>query len=262
MPSFTPSDHPSKSSRPLCQTLRLAGPGLVAVAGSGGKTVLVEALCRELAGGGERVVLSTTTHVYPPPARLCGPAWLWGEAAPPLAEIQKRLEVGRVLAVARGMNPQGKLQGLSREQMAVLASSGAWLVVEADGAARKPLKAWASHEPAWPGGEIARVVLVGASALGRPFSSELVHRHNLFGQAAGMVPGDRISPAALARVLLGPSGPFQGIQPGVVQVLVINQIDAAPPAVVEALVQELQARAGGWLRVLKGRLRWGDLQPC
>lgn len=232
------------------------------MAGSGGKTALVAALCRELAADGQPVALSTTTHIYPPSARLCGPAWLWGEALPEKAEIKKRLKQGKVLAVARGMNPQGKLEGLSQEQMAVLATSGAWVVVEADGAARKPLKAWAPHEPAWAGGEDSRVVLVGASGLGRPLSPDLVHRHQLFRQAADLELGQNITPAALARVLLGPGGPFRERPAGMAFSLVINQIDAARPALVDSLARELKSRAGGWLGVLKGKLRQGRLEPC
>lgn len=255
------SETPAEKTRPLCQALGLRKPGLVAVAGSGGKTALVEALCAELAADGQSVALSTTTHIYPPPARLCDAPWFWGKAVPEATQISEKLAPGRVVAVARGMNAQGKLQGLSMEQIAALARGNAWVVAEADGAARKPLKAWAPHEPAWPGGEALRVVLVGASALGCSFKPELVHRHELFTQEAGITLGDEITPQALARVLLSPKGPFRERPAGVEWRLVINQVDAAPPALVEALAGEIRARAGDWLVLLKGKLRWGGLEP-
>lgn len=252
---------PSKTKRPLCQALGLQSPGLVAVAGSGGKTALVEALCRELAADGKAVALSTTTHIYPPSARLCDAPWLWGEAIPDTAQIKARLKPGQVVAVARGMSAQGKLQGLTAPQMAALAASKAWVMVEADGAARKPLKAWAPHEPAWPGGESLRVVLLGASALGRALTPELVHRHELFALEAGIKLGEEITPRALTQALLSPLGPFRDRPPGVALRLVINQTDAASPQLVDALAGEIKAQAGGWLRVLKGKLRWGGLEP-
>jgi probable selenium-dependent hydroxylase accessory protein YqeC len=260
MPRFLPESS-SKTEMPLCQDLGMSGPGLVAVAGSGGKTTLVEALCGELAAAGQTVALSTTTNIYPPPAHLCDTPWFWGRDNPGAVEINKRLQPGRVVAVARGMSAQGKLQGLDAAQVAALAESIAWVVVEADGAARKPLKAWASHEPAWPGGETLRVVLVGASALGHTFTPELVHRHELFAREAGIKLGDEITPSALARVLMGAKGPFRDRSPGIEWRVVINQVDAASPSLVESLAREIRSRADDWLILLKGKLRWGGLEP-
>lgn len=245
---------------PLGAALRLESPGVIAVAGSGGKTTLLQALAAELAASGQMAVLSPTTHIYPPPARLCGPAWLWGNGVPLLDEIKARLQPGKVIAVAQKLTSQGKLKGLSSEQVAVLAGTGAWILVEADGSARKPLKAWAPHEPAWPGHETLRLVLLGAKALGKPLTAQLVHRHEEFARAAGMSLGDRITPQALARVLLGPAGPFGNPPPAVDWCLVINQIDAVSPDLVESLAAELKSGAGSWLRLLKGRIRWGDLE--
>lgn len=258
------TSHPSQ----LASTLGLDVPGVVAVAGSGGKTTLVEALAAELAAAGAAVAIAPTTRIYPPPASLCGPAWLWGEGIPTPREIEDRLRPGRVLAVAAEMDLQGKLRGLGPGQVAALAGAGdsaAWVLVEADGAARKPLKAWAPHEPAWPEGEGPRLVVAGARGLGRPLSPELVHRARRFARAAGLEPGQPITPAALARVLLGPEGPFREAPPAADLTLVVNQVDTASPPLVAALGREVTAVAAERglerLRVLAGRLRWGRLEP-
>jgi probable selenium-dependent hydroxylase accessory protein YqeC len=97
--------------------------------------------------------------------------------------------------------------------------------------------------------------------LGRSFKPELVHRHELFAQEAGITLGDEITPQALARVLLGPKGPFRERPSGTSLRLVINQVDAASPALVESLAGEIRTRAGDWLNLLKGKLRWGGLEP-
>jgi len=241
--------------------LGLARPGVVAVAGSGGKTALVEALAAELAGAGERVALCTTTLIYPPPARLCRPAWLWGGEVPAPAEIWAALRPGEVLAVANELNQAGKLTGLTAGQVRVLAASGAWVVAEVDGAARKPLKAWAPHEPAWPGGERLRVVLAGASGLGRPLSLDWVHRPETFAAQSGLTLGQAVTPQALLKVLLGAKGPFRDLPAGMERALVINQTDAVPPRVMEAMTSQLAAQAPAGLRLFRGRLCWGDLEP-
>jgi probable selenium-dependent hydroxylase accessory protein YqeC len=259
MPASPPADAP-QAMGPLCDALGLHSPGIVAVAGSGGKTTLVQALAAELAARDQTVAISPTTHIYPPPARLCGPAWLWKDSTPSQDEIKARLGPGKVTAVAQRLTSQGKLKGLDQEQVASLAASGAWLLAEADGSARKPLKAWAPHEPVWPGREALRVVLIGARALGKPLMPELVHRHEEFAQAAGMGIGDRISPQNLAKVVLGSAGPFGEFPSGVNWCLVVNQVDAAPPELVESLIRVLYAEAGSWLRLYKGRVRWGGLE--
>lgn len=231
------------------------------MAGSGGKTALVEALAAELAAAGERAALCTTTLIYPPPARLCRPAWLWGEATPPPDEIAAALRPGEVLAVAQELNQAGKLTGLTPPQVAALAASGAWVVAEVDGAARKPLKAWATHEPVWPGGERLRVVVAGASGLGRPLGLDWVHRPEIFAAESGLGLGQAVTPAALIRVLFGAKGPFRELPAGMERALIINQADAVPPRVMEAMASQLAGQAPAGLRLLKGRLRWGDLEP-
>jgi probable selenium-dependent hydroxylase accessory protein YqeC len=259
MPDNPPSDA-AQAMGPICSDLGLRTPCIVAVAGSGGKTTLVQALAAELAAKGQTVAISPTSHIYPPPARLCGPAWLWQDEIPAQDEIKAQLKEGRIIAVAQRLTSQGKLKGLNPEQVEALAASGAWLLVEADGAARKPLKAWAGHEPVWPGGEELRVVMVGARALGKPLTPELVHRHDVFAGSAGLSMGDRITSQVLTKVLLGPAGPFGERPPGVELCLVVNQVDAASPELVESLLDELKSQAGAWLKLYKGRVRWGALE--
>jgi len=50
------------------------------------------------------------------------------------------------------------------------------VLVEADGAAGRPLKAWAAWEPVIPGQTCLLVVMAGASGLGRPLTPAWVHR--------------------------------------------------------------------------------------
>ena len=44
--------------------------GVTAIIGAGGKTTLLLALARELAQSA-RVIITTTTHIYPPPGLPC-----------------------------------------------------------------------------------------------------------------------------------------------------------------------------------------------
>ena len=65
----------------------------------------------------------------------------------------------------------------------------ALFLVEADGAARKPLKAPAAHEPVLPEPLDCCVAVVGLDSVGQPLDDGHVHRSALVCAAAGQEPG-------------------------------------------------------------------------
>jgi|Deesub1362A_J573_1020465.scaffolds.fasta_scaffold03889_4 molybdenum cofactor cytidylyltransferase len=252
----------------MCEALGLEDPGVVAVVGSGGKTTLLQALARELAATGQKVVLTTTTHIYPPPAGLSGEPWMLGRLLPRTGELADHLRPGRPLVVAGGYTPAGKLSGLTPEQVEALAQPDVWVLVEADGAARRPLKAWAEWEPAVPSCAAWLVVVAGAAGLGRPLEERWVHRAQRFAHAAGLTLGAPITPQALARVLTGSDGPLRAWPPERPALCLLNQTDAISPRQRDELAaalhhanQGLPPHAPRYQRLLWGRLRWGKLGP-
>lgn len=228
---------------PLCRALGIHAPQVVALVGSGGKTGLLYALAAELAQAGRRVAVTTTTHLHPPQAGQAEGAWLWGEALPGPAELARRLAPGRPLVLARAATAAGKLKGLTPAQVALLAGEGdLYTLVEADGAARRPLKGWAAHEPVIPAGALLVVVLAGATGLGRSLNAETVHRPEAFAAAGGIDLGETVTPAALARVLAGGDGPLRGTPAGARAVMVLAQAEAAAPAQAAELLAALREK--------------------
>lgn len=246
----------------LGQALGLDGPGLWAMAGSGGKTSLLGTLARELARQGRLVAVTTSTRIYPPPVGVAPQTWLLGQEPPDIEELELRLAPGRPLCLAQGRQADGKLKGLWPAQLAALVEMpGLWVLCEADGAAGRPLKGWASHEPALTGQERGLVVVVGASGLGRPLDAQWVHRPEEFARATGLGPGQAVTPAALARVLGGPHGPLRGLRPGARAMALINQAESAPPLRLRELGAALREQ-GRWDAVLCASLRLGWWRDC
>lgn len=249
----------------LAALLGLAEPSLVALVGSGGKTTLLKLLARELVSRGSPVIVGATTHMYPPQAGEASDLWLLGNYVPDPDQVRERLRPERPLWAAGGHTLDGKLRGVSPEQAEALAASGAWVLLEADGSARLPLKAWAPWEPVLPRGAHTLAAVVGASGLGRPLDQRWVHRPDLFARASGLAPGAEITPQAMARALLGPQGPSaRAGRPA--DALVINQADAVAAKSLAELGRALHAMnqsAGrtGFRRLLAGSLRWGRLRP-
>lgn len=163
--------------------------GVTAIIGSGGKTTLLRTLSGELPG---RVLLCTSTHFQ-------GYADLPAVLDPTAADLRKALAAHPIVCSA-GRSPTGKLVdcGLPYEALADLAD---FVLVEADGSRRRPLKAHAHHEPVIPPCTRQVICVVGLSGLHRPVS-EVVHRPELFCPLVGCTPEDEATPERVARALV------------------------------------------------------------
>lgn len=163
--------------------------GVTAIIGSGGKTTLLRTLSGELPG---RVLLCTSTHFQ-------GYADLPTVLDPTEADLRKALAANPIVCAA-GRSPTGKLVdfGLPYETLADLAD---FVLVEADGSRRRPLKAHALHEPVIPPCTRQVICVVGLSGLHRPVS-EVVHRPELFCPLVGCTPEDEATPERVARALV------------------------------------------------------------
>ena len=166
-------------------------PGVTAVIGGGGKTTLLWTLGQELSGNGHCVLLYTTTKILPFPDIPC---------AKSLAELEELRERHRLLCAGTMLPETGKLTAMDAP-MERLASGFDYVLVEADGAARRPLKAHAAHEPVIPAEANQTICLVGVSGFGKPIR-EAAHRPERFAALAGVEVKENATPENTVRVLL------------------------------------------------------------
>lgn len=227
----------------LADALGVGAGDVVAFIGAGGKTTAMYRVAADLAARGLKVIVTTTTKIYPPDrpdVALVLEAGEDGRGAR-AAEVLGR---AHIVTVAAGVLADGKLEGLPPEGVAALRGvpGVAAVLVEADGSARKPFKAPAAHEPVIPAAATLVVAVVGADALGRPLSAERVHRAELVAQQAGIRMGDPLTPEVVASVLLG-EGNLRGAPPGARLAALITKVRT--PALREA--------AGGLAGLLRAR---------
>ncbi len=157
--------------------------GITAVIGSGGKTSLLCRLASELSG---RVLLCTTTHMIPPPHF-------------PFAERAEAWE--GVLCIGTPTD-SGKITA-PKQSFDELSALADYILVEADGSKRLPLKAHADHEPVIPPHCNQVITVVGASGLHRPIE-ETVHRwERFFALTGSMVATPEAVAVALQKEHLG-----------------------------------------------------------
>lgn len=142
----------------------------IAVIGAGGKTTAVRSLARRLSGFS--VLWTTTTHIYPAAPEDCRL-----RLTDPTAE-----ELAAALAepgvVCAGVSAGEKLTALSPESWAAACRVADYIVCEADGAHRLPLKLHRADEPVVPAETTHVLAVLGLSALGQPVR-DVVHRYAL-----------------------------------------------------------------------------------
>lgn len=166
------------------------GRGVTALIGGGGKTTLLYTLTEELRKKGT-VLLCTSTHIMRPTQyEVLERA---GEA-----EVSAALSAHGAVCVGEP-SAEGKLgpPSLSFDALARLAD---YVLVEADGSRRLPLKAHAPHEPVIPKEAGCVLCVVGARGFDRPIR-EAVHRPEQFCTLTGARLDEPASPALAARAL-------------------------------------------------------------
>jgi probable selenium-dependent hydroxylase accessory protein YqeC len=223
------------------------GGSIVAFVGAGGKTSGLYALAGELSDRGVRVLVTTTTMMYDP-AREGGRGLDGVEVLAPLApdadrasasavesleralaRIRARAAAGRVLMVVSGtLAAEGKIRGIGHDIPERLAPAFDWLLVEADGSRRLPVKAPGPTEPAMPSRADLVLGFVGLDCLGRPIAAETVHRHELFARLVGAAPGEAITAAHLATLATARDGLFKAAPPSARRIVVLNKADLLP----------------------------------
>jgi probable selenium-dependent hydroxylase accessory protein YqeC len=206
-------------------------PPRVSIIGGGGKTTLMLSLGRELARRGHSVLLTTTTHLaWPPPAQFAfsSPA--------DLAELNAQAAAGK--AILAGY-PCGNGRMIGVPEAFFQGARFDYILCEADGSARLPLKVHKDTEPVIPSGTQMVIQVAGLSALGQPIG-EAVHRYALM----DLDPQEPVSPHLMARIL---AQGWQHINWQGQAVTLLNQAD-----------DELRRRLGGEV----AKLLIGDVMIC
>lgn len=208
----------------LKRALRIQPGWRVAFTGSGGKTSAMFMLARQLP---PPVLVTATTHLgFDQLGRADQAFTVRSPVDLPDAEVFKQPEVLLFVGPeADGWRTSGISPATYHALAEHAASTGATLLIEADGSRQLPLKAPAEHEPAVPPGMDAVVVSAGLQGYGQPLDDNWVHRPEIFSALTGLPAGAQVGLEALAAVLANPQGGLKGIPAEVKRLLLLNQAD-------------------------------------
>ncbi len=194
---------------------------VIAFSGAGGKSTAMFQLARELT---PPVIVTATTHL--------------GDWQTGLADHHRIIEsvntysdreIQGVTLFTGPLAEGNRYQGVNQEVLTHLRdrseSDHIPLLIEADGARQKSLKAPAAHEPAIPDFSTCVVVVAGLTVIGKPLSDEHVHRAGIFAQLAGLSMGEAITAESVARLMLHPQGGLKNIPETARRVALLNQAE-------------------------------------
>lgn len=222
----------------LSKALRLSTSSTVAFSGAGGKTTAMFLIAHDLGPA----ITTASTHLGHWQARLADHHRVWEDSAP-MPDLEGIVGQGVILVTGPLQLEADRYLGLSAPQMEMLREFAGYhdlpLLIEADGARQKAVKAPAAHEPVIPEFVDVAVVVAGLSVLpsGRsPQDSassgeregagwEGIHRPELFAKVAGISMGEPLTADVIMRALAHPRGGLKGIPPKARRIALLNQAD-------------------------------------
>lgn len=217
----------------LATALGLGSQELISFVGAGGKKTAMHRLVDEACTRNLTIGYTTTAHMPPPSLPL---------VVTDADELIETLRSGfsldpdsgnYALSFAREwvMNPERvdeKVSGFDPGVIDNVFQTGQfeWLVVKADGARMRELKAPSENEnePPLPKASTCVVPVASVRAVGSPLSSDQVHRVK---HVASLVlePGATITPEAVGTVLAHPDGGCKNVPPDVPVIPLVNKAD-------------------------------------
>ncbi len=233
---------------------------VLALVGAGGKTTLTALLGMELLARGEPVACcATTMTLLPAPDPRIRVVFANREDA--IAAIRAALDAGQLPWVAGEPSAQrdpacrardGVAQPIALTDAKIAGATPAeidrihaalpdlTLVVEADGARHRWLKAPAEYEPQLPASTTVLSPLAHLGVLGKPLTEQFVHRPERVARILGVPLGTTLTPEMIARVMTHAEGGLKGWKPGIraVPILTLPTPDfPVPDALVAALLK-------------------------
>ena len=193
-----------------------ANEGICCAVGAGGKKTTLYALAERI----ERAVVTSTVRI--PPFEQWVSEFVVTEEPKPVIERATNWPLGLV----RTREGSDRYEGFEPGIIDSLAESQAdSILVKADGARMRKMKAPGSHEPAIPRTANTVIPVVSAHVVGQPLDDAIVHRVDRVTEITGLEPGHTITPDAIGDVIASDQGGMKQVPPGATTVPLINMVD-------------------------------------
>ena len=213
----------------LVRALRIESGQVVAFVGAGGKSSAIRRLVRELAGKSP-VLATTSTKLALNESDLTEKHKIVEDAGGLITILSDWNRDESLLLTGPQLADEPKWDGLSLAQLQDVIEFSrekkVILLIEADGAGGRSLKAPAAHEPALPHNLDLLVPVLGVDAVGEALGSNLVHRKDEIQAALGLADDEQMSVENIARLLRHPAGGLKALPLHAELKILINKVES------------------------------------
>ena len=211
----------------ISEALGLKEREVISLVGAGGKTTLMYRLAKELLLSGKRVVTTTTTKILEPKLKETKFLFVDSDEKKIKDFVWQHLDQYRHLTVARERLGSGKLKGVLPDLVNELWSLDKVdiIIVEADGAAGRPVKAPREWEPVIPTATTLVVAILGVDGVGRELNEENAFQPEGISKITGIPVGEKLTDEAMAILMVHPEGLFKGAPSSSRVVAFFNKVD-------------------------------------
>ncbi len=194
---------------------------VISLVGAGGKKTTLYALARALRG---RVALSSSSHMAAYDTTVVDEVVTLRAGGPGLPLPTS----GRIVAFGGEAELAQRIHGLSFAQLAQLVADPSFdhVLLKADGARARLIKAPAVYEPVVVPGTDRVLYLISAQVIGAPLDERIAHRVERIAEVCGAQVGAPLTVEHLATLLSSELGALQGIGDAEL-VIIINMVDDA-----------------------------------
>ena len=211
----------------LREALGLRAKEVISLVGAGGKTTLMFRLGEELFLSGKRVVTTTTTKILEPKPEETNFLFVDPDEKKVEDFVREHIDRYRHLTIAKERLESRKLKGVTADFVNELSSFDKInaIIVEADGAAGRPVKAPREWEPVIPTTTTLVVAILGVDGVERELSAENAFHPEGVSKLTGIPIGGKLTDEAMALLVVHPEGLLKGAPPSARAVAFLNKVD-------------------------------------
>jgi probable selenium-dependent hydroxylase accessory protein YqeC len=214
----------------LDDAFALATHSYIFLIGGGGKTTLMFTLAHHLSRAGHTVISTTSTRILYPSPQDAARVIIEADPARAATQLRSELPEARHIALAKTLcNADRKLCGHAADELDALrqAHVAHYILVEADGAAGRSLKAHADHEPVISTQADLVIAVIGTDCIGHPLDDAHVHRAARFAQLLNRAIGAPLAPDDVAAIFFHPLGYLKAVPPAADLIVLLSKAGVA-----------------------------------
>lgn len=184
--------------------LNLQEENVIAFVGGGGKTTSINILAEEFKSMGKKVLVTTTTMMFYPEHKDNDKFILgdWPEEYLP--------KEGSITLFGKTILDE-KIKGADSKELEEIYNKNIFdiILIEADGAKRKPITAPGAHEPLVPAFARATIGVIGLDSIGKGLDEENTHRPELLKEIFNVERPHKIEPRDIIELIKSENGLFK-----------------------------------------------------